>query len=193
MRFGLGLVGVVLLTSCASVASDDAGPSSSPGDGPVQERLQAIADAVDRWERADDLATAKTGAEAARNLITGPFVRSYGDTDGDGEVAGASGIGLLPGEQGQRGLVTSLASDCVERDVLGGSWDDAAGRWDELRRRIDAWTPTDNTFPALPSHPQRVVGWASLTLDAPTLDLAKEYAGHAQIHVRVSRDAVDRC
>ncbi len=190
MRTALGLVGVLLLTSCAG--SDDAVPSPA-GATPVQQRLQALADAVDGWERADDLATAQAGAEAARNLITGPFVRSYGDADRDGEVAGASEVGLLPGEQGQPGLVASPSSDCVERDVLGGTWDDAAGRWAELRRRIDAWTTTDNTFPALPSHPQRVVGWASLTLGAQTLDEAKEYAGHAQIHVRISQDAVDRC
>jgi len=77
--------------------------------------------------------------------------------------------------------------------VLGGSWADAAGRWQEVRTRVAAWSQTNNTYPALSSHPQRVVGWASLTLAAPTLELAREYAGHAQLHVRVTREALNGC
>lgn len=94
--------------------------------------------------------------------------------------------GLLPGEQGQPGLITSPAPACVERDVLGGSWADAAGRWQEVRTRVAAWSQTA-------SHPQRVAGWASLTLAAPTLELAREYAGHAQLHVRITREALNGC
>jgi len=78
-------------------------------------------------------------------------------------------------------------------DVLGGSWADPSGRWQEVRTRVAAWSQTNNTFPALPSHPQRVVGWASLTLAAPTLELAREYAGHAQLHVRITREALNGC
>lgn len=191
-----------LLTSCASgsdtigvPAVAEADDSASPGspDAPIEQRLAALQAAVDGWQQADDLPSAKAAAETARNLITGPDVTGYGDLDGDGRTGGASGTGLLPGEQGQPGLVTSPAPACVERDVLGGSWTDPAARWEEVRTRIAAWRPTDNTFPALPSHPQRVVGWASLTLATPSLELAREYAGHAQLHVRVAREALTGC
>lgn len=190
-----------LLTSCAS-ASDAVGTPTAAETGhgstgslaaPVQQRLAALQAAVDVWERADDLTTAKAAAETARNLVTGPDVSGYGDVDEDGRTGGASEIGLLPGEQGQPGLVTSPASACVERDVLGGSWDNPAARWEEVHTRITAWSRTNNTFPALASHPQRVVGWASLTLATPSLELAREYASHAQLHVRIAREALNDC
>ncbi|UJH69760.1 hypothetical protein [Ornithinimicrobium sp. INDO-MA30-4] len=111
----------------------------------------------------------------------------YGDADGDGVIAGANNDGLLPGFEGQGGLVMSMAeNETVERDVLGGSWDDPAQRWEILDDAINEWTPTNNPYPTLPSHPQRIVGWATLTLDAVNLDEAHEYAGHAQIHVDVT-------
>ena len=60
---------------------------------------------------------------------------------------------------------------------------------------IEAWRPDANTMPTLASHPMRVVGWATFTLDtdpdAPdALDLAHEYAGHAALHVAISADAL---
>ena len=55
---------------------------------------------------------------------------------------------------------------------------------------IDDWRPDDNTMPSLPSHPMRVVGWASFTLATDDLDDAHEYAGHAQLHVDVARDSL---
>lgn len=187
-----------LLTSCASASDTTATPPVVHGDdsassGPVQRRLAALEAAVDSWERADDLPSAKAAAETARNLVPGPDVRGYGDLDGDNRIGGASQAGLLPGEQGQPGLVTSPAPSCVERDVLGGSWEDPAARWQEVRTRIAAWSETDNTFPALASHPQRVVGWASLTLATPSVELAREYAGHAQLHVRITVEALEGC
>lgn len=100
--------------------------------------------------------------------------------------------GLLPGLTGQPGLGLP-ASSCVEQDVLGGSFLDASGRWDTLRAAIGEWSPGNNTFPSLPSHPQRVVGWASLTLATEDLDLAHEYSGHAGLHVDITRDALDGC
>lgn len=199
---GLAAVTLCLVSSCAASSETvqaqraaPAGSSATTGSpaAPVRQRLDDLQAAVDSWQRADDLAAAKAAAETARNLVTGPDVTGYGDVDGDGRTGGASTSGLLPDEQGRSGLVTSPAPACVERDVLGGSWADAAGRWQEVRTRVAAWSQTNNTFPALPSHPQRVVGWASLTLAAPTLELAREYAGHAQLHVRVTREALNGC
>jgi hypothetical protein len=51
---------------------------------------------------------------------------------------------------------------------------------------IDAWRPDNNTMPTLPSHPMRVVGWATFALDSDSLDEAHEYAGHAKLHVDIS-------
>ena len=187
-----------LLSSCASGSDTAVTPpavraSDSAGSTPVEQRLAALQAAVGIWREADDLASAKAAAETARNLVTGPDVTGYGDLDRDGRTGGASKAGLLPGEQGQPGLVTSPAPDCVERDVLGGSWDDPAARWQEVRTRTAAWSEAHNTFPALASHPQRVVGWASLTLATSRLELAREYVGHAELHVRVALEALEGC
>jgi len=195
-----GLVALTLCLGAACAASSDTDDARSRDSATtvslavsVRQRLDELQAAVGDWQRADDLASAKAAAETARNLVTGPDVNGYGDGDGDGRTGGVGVTGLLPGEQGQPGLVRSPAPACVERDVLGGSWADPAARWEEVRTRIATWSKTDNTFPALPSHPQRIVGWASLTLAAPSLELAREYAGHAQLHVRVTREALDGC
>ena len=139
------------------------------------------------------LPAAQRAAEEARNLTVGPSGPSYADANRDGTVDGASAIGLLPGLGGEPGLATATAGPCVERDVLGGSWADPAARWSSLESAIAAWTPSNNTFPALPSHPQRIVGWASLALATAELAAALEYGGHASLHVDVARRAVTDC
>ncbi len=73
--------------------------------------------------------------------------------------------------------------------MLGGSWDDAAGRWGIAQTAYGEWTRSHNTMPSLLSHPQRVVGWATFTLATDSLDEAREYAGHAEIHARLTRAA----
>ncbi len=199
---------LLALVACASstTGSLGSGPATSGGAGAtapsgsgdtagpaVAARTDAIQAAVAAWAEAATLPDARAAAEGARNLVTGADVSGYGDLDGDGEAMGASRRGLLPGESGEPGLVTSPAPSCVERDVLGGSRTDPAGRWAELDRAIADWAPTDNTFPSLASHPQRVVGWATLTLNTSSLDSAHEYAGHAQIHVDVTTGALAGC
>lgn len=194
-------VAVVLSALALLAGTSCAGPGGSAGDadgstppaGGALERVEAVQAAVDGWRRAATLAEARGYAEQARNLVTGPTVAGYGDGDGDGRVRGAVEAGLLPGSGGQPGLVPEPASACVLRDVLGGSWADPPGRWAEVADRIERWTPTGNTFPALPSHPQRVVGWASLALAAGDVEEAREYAGHADLHVDVSRAALTAC
>lgn len=173
-------------SSPAAVKPAEATPSAA-------ERMTAIATEVAAWRRAPDLATAKRHAEAARNLIVGPNGPNYGDSDGDGTVAGASRVGLLPGLAGGPALAIPAANACVTRDLLGGSWDDAARRWQILQAKIDTWRPGNNTFPTLPSHAQRIVGWATLTLASSDLATAHDFAGHAQIHVDVSRRALIEC
>ena len=169
------------------------GPIGSADPGLLEARLSAIDGAVNRWRSATDLAAARRSAEEARNLVVGPNGPSYGDADGDGTVDGASAIGLLPGLGGEPGLATAAAGPCVERDVIGGSWADPAVRWSILDAAISAWTPSNNTFPALPSHAQRIVGWATLTLATAELATALEYGGHAQLHIDVSVQAVTDC
>jgi hypothetical protein len=163
------------------------------GSAEVSARLDQIEEAVAGWRSAPDLQTAQRFAETARNLVVGADGPYYGDANGDGTIDGPADQGLLPGIAGEEGLASAVSSECIERDVLGGSWEDPAGRWATLDTAITEWSPSNNTFPSLPSHPQRVIGWATLTLATNDLDVAHEYAGHAQLHVDVSRAALSGC
>ncbi len=186
-----GAIAVALLV----VSCGDSVDSTVP-DGAIDaytDHLDAIDAAVTIWREASTLAGAQEAAEAAANLVVGPTGPGYGDRNGDGEVSGATTVGLLPGLDGTpTGPALSLADNaCIEANVLGGSWDDPSGRWGEMEAAIEAWTPTRNTMPTLASHPMRVVGWATFTLGSTSRDEAREYAGHAQLHVDVSRSALD--
>lgn len=166
------------------------GPGTA--DATARARLERLDAAVDAWARADDVAAAHAAAEAARNLVSGPDGPFYGDADGDGEIAGAVEVGLLPGLAGEPGLASADGDHpCVHEHVLGGSWDDPRTRWRTLQDAIAAWSPTHNPFPTLPSHPQRVIGWATLTLATDDLATAHGFAGHARLHVDVSLDSYD--
>ncbi len=168
----------------------------APSDPPAQsarERLNQIAAEVVAWRGASNLAEAKRHAEATRNLVVGPTGPGYGDIDRDGMVSGANAVGLLPGRKGSAALAVPAANSCAARDLLGGSWEDPAARWAIFQSKIVAWQPGNNTFPTLPSHAQRVVGWATLTLKSADLKTAREFAVHAKIHVDVSQAALTRC
>jgi hypothetical protein len=154
--------------------------------------------AVAEWGDASSIVDAQVAAETAANLVVGPNGPGYGDRNGDGVVSGEAAAGVLAGLDGTPdGLATPLAdNECIERNVLGGSWDDPAARWDEMGAAIDAWRPDANTMPTLASHPMRVVGWSTFTLDTDAddpdaLDLAHEYAGHAELHVTITVDAIE--
>lgn len=167
---------------------------SSADRAAVAKRVDLISAAVTRWEGATDLPTARAAAEEARNLVTGPQALAAGDLDQNGRIEGAVTTGLLPGDDGSAGLSTPLAGCAlVERDVLGGSWTDPAGRWSTLAAAITGLTSSNNTFPSLPSHPQRIVGWATLTLSATSVATAHEYAGHARLHVTITQEALAAC
>ncbi len=189
----------VAVTTAVALASAGCAPDGGAGGAPsvipddIASRLDALDEAVAGWRNADDVGIARKHAEEARNLIVGPDGPAYGDADGDGAVEGASEAGLLPGLGGEAGLAQPPANACVERDVLGGDWDEPQGRWDEFSATLAEWAPGNNTMPQLASHPQRVVGWATLTLDAESLDAAREYAGHAQLHVDITRSAYISC
>ena len=83
-------------------------------------------------------------------------------------------VGLLPGLAGQPGIASEQPNSCMKTDVLGGDFLQAAARWATMDRTIAAWRADNNTFPSLPSQPQRIVGWSTLTLKDADLDRAKE-------------------
>ncbi|MCL1595260.1 MAG: hypothetical protein M3132_13000 [Actinomycetia bacterium] len=189
-------VAMIVVASCSSAASTE--PSTLAGGidtatALLAERIDAIDAAVVEWRGATSIEEAQGAAEVAANLVVGPNGPGYGDRNEDGVIGGASEIGVLAGVDGSpAGLATLLAPNaCVLKDVLGGSWDDPDGRWDEMASAIERWRPNNNTMPSLASHPMRVVGWATFTLATESLDKAHEYAGHANIHVVVSRRALD--
>lgn len=185
----LAIVAVVL----AGCGGSDAAPIEDLESFTLRERLLRIDDVTVGWENAATLDAAHRAAEAAANLVVGPGGPDFGDRDADGSVGGDSDFGVLMGLDGEPvGLADPLASnECVDADVLGGSWDDPGARWAELDSVIAAWSEDDNTMPQLASHPMRIVGWATLALGTDDLDAAIEYAGHARLHVDVSLDALD--
>lgn len=166
---------------------------ANAGPAELGPRLALIENAVGRWRRAANLTEAKSAAEEARNLVVGEAGPYFGDADRDGVTRGASKSGLLPGLRGEEALARPEDGDCVVRDILGGSWNEPSKRWAVLDTAIKSWSPSRNTFPMLPSHPQRIVGWATLALSTDSLAMAKEYGGHAQLHINVSSNSLAQC
>jgi len=156
-------------------------------------RLRSVDRAVLRWQTASNLRIAHEAAEEARNLIVGASGPLYGDADRDGQIAGKRVVGVLPGLKGEPGLASTNDNACVIADILGGSWREPVTRWSQFQSALSRWTNTRNTFPSLPSHAQRVVGWASLTLKSESLVEAQEYAKHARLHIDISVRAVTSC
>ena len=199
-------VAPTILTSCGSPSSTG---ESAPAPPPVSvsdttnlaatdtasfpEQMEAIAEAVATWRSAETIEDAHAAAEMAANLVVGSNGPDYGDRNGDGQISGETAYGVLPGLDGTpAGLATQLATnDCIVRDVLGGPWTDPGAEWGAMLTAIDNWRPNNNTMPSLASHPMRIVGWASFTLESESLDEAHEYAGHANLHVNVALRALD--
>jgi hypothetical protein len=189
---------LALMTACGAADSNPIAVSSSHSPGAANtalvERIDDIEAAVKLWQDASTIADAHAAAEQARNLVVGPNGPDYGDADGNGGIDGNSQIGILPGLSGEVGLAQSPpVNACVTADVLGGAWDDPQARWGEALTAVDDWSTSNNTFPSLASHLQRVYGWASLTLATQDLAEAHEYSSHAQLHVDVTRTAVEDC
>ncbi|MDF1595262.1 MAG: hypothetical protein P1T08_04065 [Acidimicrobiia bacterium] len=164
--------------------------SASPS---LREQMDAIHEAVAAWRSATSVEAARVAAETAANLVVGPNGPGYGDRNGDGVVSGETTAGVLPGLDGTPpGLADPLmANDCVLRDVLGGTWTDPGAEWGAMLTAIDDWRSDNNTMPSLASHPMRIVGWATFTLQSDSLDEAHEYGGHAKLHVDVALRALD--
>ncbi|WP_396668357.1 hypothetical protein [Microbacterium sp. R86528] len=181
------------LAGCATGSSDVDNVEGSPAVAELSERLGETTVAISAWQDAEDLAELKQAAEQVRNLVTGEAGPYYGDADGDDIVTGAATVGVLPGLEGEPGLASIIEGDCLEQDVLGGDWSAPAERWQILDDAIVAWAPTNNTFPSLPSHPQRTIGWATLALNEDDLETAREFASHAQLHINVSAAALQNC
>jgi hypothetical protein len=187
------LTATLVLAACTPAATPPASANVPSPIAALLRRLDGIQAAIDQWRDAPDLAAARRAAEAARNLVVGPAGPFYGDADGDGTIGGTNDTGILPGIHGEAGLADPALGSCLAADVLGGDWTDPVARWATLEAAIEAWAPANNTFPALPSHPQRLVGWATLTLATDSLETAHEFAGHAALHAQISRAAVVAC
>lgn len=192
------VVALAIAASCGGSPAGEADPATTTtaaaaDAAPFVERMGLIDEAVAAWRAAGSVEEAQGAAETAANLIVGPNGPGYGDRNADGIVGGESAAGVLPGTDGTPdGLAVPLVGNaCVERDVLGGSWDDPAARWSEMTTAIGAWRRDSNTMPTLASHPMRVVGWATFTLATDSLAEALEYGGHAELHVDVSLRALD--
>lgn len=187
------MAAVVALSAACGSNPDSAPVRSQDTTLALEDRLNEIDQAVKTWRSAETIEQAHGAAEEAANLIVGPNGPGYGDRNDNGTIGGEAAAGVLQGMDGTpAGLADPLASNqCVLDNVLGGDWDDPEDRWDIMLDTIDRWAPGNNTMPSLPSHPMRVVGWATFTLASDSLDDAHEYADHAQLHVDISLRALD--
>ena len=186
------LVTTLVLAACGSESSPDE-DLQEKSEIAFREQMTTIDDAVTTWRNAESIEDAHAAAESAANLIVGPNGPGYGDRNGDGTIDGDNAVGVLSGLDGTPiGIAQKLVPDeCIDNDVLGGSWSDPPAEWDKMIVAIDEWRPDHNTMPTLDSHPMRVVGWATFTLGTGSLEDAHEYAGHAKLHVDVTLDALD--
>ncbi|RLE19221.1 MAG: hypothetical protein DRJ50_12375 [Actinobacteria bacterium] len=186
------LAAILVLTACGSDSSSEENLQEQ-SEIAFREQMTTIDDAVASWGNAKTIEDAQVGAETAANLVVGPNGPGYGDRNGDGTIDGETDVGVLSGIDGTpTGIAQTLdPNECIERDVLGGSWTDPAAEWDKMTVAIAEWTPDNNTMPTLDSHLMRIVGWSTFTLDTDSLDEAREYAGHAKLHVDVSLDALN--
>ncbi len=184
---------IILLGSCSAASDSDTPSSGVADDAALVSRVGELSEAVEAWADSGTIEVAHVWAETALNLVVGPSGPGYGDRDNDGSISGESEAGVLPGLDGSpAGLASPLGSNpCVERDVLGGDWSDPEQRWATMAAAIDTWSPDNNTMPTLPSHPMRIVGWATLTIETDELELAREYGSHARLHVDVTEQALD--
>jgi len=192
LRVAVPFLLVAALVGCGG--DDDVGESADLATFTLKERLFRAEIPVTNWGRAADLAEAHASAEAAANLMTGSKGWEYGDRDGNGviEDEDVGEFGVLPGLDGNpAGLAAPVDNECVEADVLGGSWDDPAGRWAELETALEAWTPENDTISALASQPMQVVGWATLAISTDVLDEARDFGDLATVNVEASIEAAD--
>lgn len=187
----MALACVLGLAACGAGDDDAESRTATDGGSEVAGRLDEIREAVDEWAVAASSEEAHVAAVNAINLVPGPNGPFSGDLDGDGTVGGESDVGVLSGVDGTpAGLATEFDSNpCVMRDVLGSTASDATAGWAETHAAIDAWRPDANTMPTLASHPMRIISWATFTLESVDRGEAHEDAGHAQLHVVVSRAA----
>lgn len=188
------LVVALLLVVVAAGCGDDSAPGESEDVAAFTLRVQLLTadNAVTVWGRATSIEEAHAAAEAAANLIVGSGGPDYGDRDGNGNVDGETDFGVLPGLDGTPAALAALVdNECIEADVLGGSWDDPAARWAELDAAIAAWGPDNNTIPDVASNPMRIVGWATLAQATDSLEEAREFGTRAKTNITLSIAAID--
>jgi len=189
----LALGSLILLAACGDDDADGPPADDSAEVITYRERMTKLDDAITVWDEAETIAVAHAAAEAAANLVVGPGGPDFGDRDGNGGIDGETAHGLLPGLDGTPPGVAELLDDnqCILVDVLGGSWDDPAGRWADMDAAIAVWTPESDTMLALASQPMRIAGWATITLESDSLDGAHALAGAAATSLNISIDALD--
>jgi len=196
-------VAAVLLAGCSSSGENAAEPDATPTASAsataaaqaeqLSVRMVEINAAIVQWQSAGTIDDARKAAETVLNLIVGPAGPLYGDANGDGAIEGQTAIGLLPGLEGQPGLIGPDPNPCTVKNVLGTEWTDPRGEWAKMTNAIDAWAPNNNTFPNLVSQPQRIAGWAALALKTDDLATAREYAGKAQVNSEETVNALFNC
>ncbi|WP_305098450.1 hypothetical protein [Croceibacterium aestuarii] len=196
----LSAAALLALAACGSQTDEDrstkdqapAGQLAPTGDA-LALRLDTLDAAVMKWQTATDLVTAHAAAEEVRNLVVGPAGPIYDDADRDGEVAGASDEGLLPGTRGQVALVAGEADRCLLQNVLGGSWTDPGARWAQALIAFDSWRPGNDAISSLPSPTMRLVGWATLGLESLRIDASRDFAQQAAHELQSVRRAIEGC
>jgi hypothetical protein len=77
--------------------------------------------------------------------------------------------------------MSAMSADERVREAISGvilgdtdSWRQPAQRWDEIDRAVAAWSPGSDAISSLDGAAMRLIGWARVALQAPTVGAANQ-------------------
>lgn len=166
----------------------------------LMDRLTAVQSAMQTIRDASDLAAVRCGSQATLDLLLGsrgrnrsPSVLFPGVLPADTPALLDPGLALTAHETSADPRVRQAMAGVLLGDV-GGWLQGPSQRWDEIDRAVASWTPGNDTVSSLDGVGMRLIGWARLALQAPTMGAASQIGSlglrDAAAGLEATRDAL---